>query len=155
MDQVIEVARHPSSEGIHHKVHPFLHHLHLCDYVRWSHICDGWSTHVLSLWSAWGVATFRPFLVPSLSVGAFLVLLLSVKPCVLLAQLLFQIIVLLGEALHGSGESLNLSLEGVCVWFISLNIVGGRHQASKYHATLCLESDSMAYKLQFPTDSTN
>jgi len=42
----------------------------------------------LSLWSAWGIATFRPLLVPSLSAGAFLVLLLGVKPRVLLAQLL-------------------------------------------------------------------
>ena len=83
MDQVIEVTRHPSSEGVHHEVHPFLHHLYLCDYVKWSHICDGWMACILSLWSAWGVATFRPFLVPSLSVGAFLVLILSVKPRVL------------------------------------------------------------------------
>ena len=89
MDQVIEVTGHPSSKGIHHEVHLFLHHLHLYDNVRWSHICDGWMARVLSLWSAWGIATFRPFLVPSLSAGAFLVLLLSVKPRVLLAQLLF------------------------------------------------------------------
>ena len=40
MDQVIEVARHLSSKGVHHKFHLFLHHLHLYDYVRWSHICD-------------------------------------------------------------------------------------------------------------------
>ena len=33
MEQVIEIARHPSSEGVHHEVHPFLHHLHLRDYV--------------------------------------------------------------------------------------------------------------------------
>ena len=31
MDQLIKVARHPSSKGIHHEVHPFLHHLHLHD----------------------------------------------------------------------------------------------------------------------------
>ena len=54
--------------------------------------------------------------------------------------------VLLGEVLYGNGESLNLSLEGSYAWFVSLNIVGGRHQASKYHATLFLGSDSMAYK---------
>ena len=89
MDQVIEVARHPSSEGVHYEVHPFLHHLRLCDYVRWSRICDGWMALVLLLWSARGIATFRPFLVPYLSAGAFLVLLLSVMPHVLLAQLLF------------------------------------------------------------------
>ena len=52
--------------------------------------------------------------------------------------------VLLGEALHGGGESLNLSLEGRCAWFVSLNIVGGHLRASKYHATLCPRSNSMA-----------
>ena len=41
MDQVIEVVGHPSSEGVHHEVHLFLHHLHLCDYVRWSCIYGG------------------------------------------------------------------------------------------------------------------
>ena len=35
--------------------------------------------------------------------------------------------VLLGEALYGNGESLNLSLEGGGAWFFSLNIVGDRH----------------------------
>ena len=29
MDQLIEFARHPSSEGVHHEVHAFFHHLHL------------------------------------------------------------------------------------------------------------------------------
>ena len=89
MDQVIEVARHPSFEGVHHEVHPFLHHLHLRNHVRWSRICGGWTALVLSLWSTWGVATFQPFLIPPFSVGAFLVLLLSVKPRVLLARLIF------------------------------------------------------------------
>ena len=54
--------------------------------------------------------------------------------------------VLIGEAFYDSSESLNLSLEGGDAWFVSLNIVGGRHQASKHHATLCLGSDCMAYK---------
>ena len=59
--------------------------------------------------------------------------------------------VLLGEALYGSGENLNLSFEGSGVWFVSLNIVSGCHRVSKYHATLCMGSDSMAYKSQaFP-----
>ena len=112
MDQVIEVTRHLSSEGVHHEIHLFLHHLHLCDYVKWSRNCDRWTVRVLWLWFAWGITTFRPFLVPSLIPDAFLVLLLSVKPHVLLMQLLFQIMVLLGEALYGSSESLNLSLKG-------------------------------------------
>ena len=55
--------------------------------------------------------------------------------------------VLLGEAFYGHGESLNLSLEGGGIWFISLIIVDGHHRASKYHAILCLGSDSMAYKI--------
>ena len=94
-------------------------------------------------------------MVPSLNAGAFLVFLLSFKACVLLAQLLFQIMVLLGEALYGSGESLNLSLEGGRAWFVSLSIVGGCHQVSKYHVTLCLGSDNMTHKSQFSTDGAN
>ena len=146
MDQVIEVARHSSSEGVHRKVHPFFHHLHLCDNVRWCHICDGRAAHILPFWFAQGVNTFQPLLISSLSTGAFLVLLLSVMPCVLLTQLLFQIMVLLSEAFRGSDKSLNLSLKGSCTWFNSLNVVGGHHRASKYHATLCPGSVRMAYK---------
>ena len=63
--------------------------------------------------------------------------------------------VLLGEVLHGRGKSLNLSLEGGCAWFVFLNIVGGRHRASKYHATLCSGSNIMAYKSQVPTNDAN
>ena len=54
--------------------------------------------------------------------------------------------VLLGEVFYDCGESLNLSFEGGGMWFVSLIIVGGRYRASKYHATLCLGSDNMAYK---------
>ena len=89
MDQVIEVARYLSSEGVYHKVHSFLHHMHLRDHMIWNRICGGWTAPVLSLWFAWGVATFQPLVVPSLSAGAFLILLLSIKPCILLTQLLF------------------------------------------------------------------
>ena len=85
----IEVARYPSSEGVHHEVHPFLHHLHLYDHMMWNRICGGWTARVLSLWSAWGVATFWSLMVLSLNVGAFLILFLSIKPRILLAQLLF------------------------------------------------------------------
>ena len=63
--------------------------------------------------------------------------------------------VLLGEAFYDSDESLNLSLESGGVWFVSLNIVGGRHRTSKHHATLSLGSDSMAYKSCFPTNGIN
>ena len=89
VDQVIEVTGHSPSKSVHHKVHLFLLYLHLCNHVRWSRICDRWTAHVLSFWSTWGVATFQPLLVPSLSTGTFLVFLLSVMPCVLLTQLLF------------------------------------------------------------------
>ena len=89
MDQLVKVARHPSSEGIHHEVQPFLHHLQLRDHVWWSRIYGGWTACILSLLSAWGVAAFQPFLIFSLSAGTVLVLLLSAKSCVLLAQLLF------------------------------------------------------------------
>ena len=58
MDQVIEVARYPSSKGVHHEVHPFLHHLHLRDHMMWNCICGEWTAHVLLLWYARGVATF-------------------------------------------------------------------------------------------------
>ena len=57
--------------------------------------------------------------------------------------------VLLGEAFYSCGESLNLSLKGDGTWFVSLIIVGDSHQASKYHATLCLRSSSMAYKISY------
>ena len=64
--------------------------------------------------------------------------------------------VLLGEAFHGSGKSLNLSLKGGGAWFISLNIVGCCHRVSKHHTTLCLENNSMAYKTSlFPTNGVN
>ena len=55
--------------------------------------------------------------------------------------------VLFGEAFHG--ESLNLSLEGSGTWFVSLVIVGGSHQASEYHTTLCSGGDSMASTTSF------
>ena len=89
MDQVIAVTRYLSSEGVHHEVHPFLHHLHLCDYMGGSRICGEWTTGILSPLFSWGVAAFQPLLIPSFSAGPFLVLLLGVKCCVLLAQLLF------------------------------------------------------------------
>ena len=62
--------------------------------------------------------------------------------------------VLLGEALHDSGESLNLSLECSCAWFVYLSIVGGHHQASKYHATLRPGSDNMVV-IRVPIDGSN
>ena len=63
--------------------------------------------------------------------------------------------VLFGQALYSNSEGLNLSLEGGGAWFVSLNIVGGCHRASKYHAILCLGSDKMAYKSHVPTKGAN
>ena len=55
--------------------------------------------------------------------------------------------VLLGKTFHGSSEGLNLSLKGGGVWLVSLNVVGGHHQASKHHTTLCSGNDSMALQV--------
>ena len=151
MDQIVEVTGHSPSESIHHKVHLFFHHLHLCNNLGWSRISDGWTARVLSFWFAWGITTLQPLLISSFSTGTFLVLLLNVVPRVPMTRLLFQIVVLLSKALHSRSESLNLSLEGSCPWFVSLNVVSSCHQESEYHATLCLRSLCMAYKSQsFP-----
>ena len=55
--------------------------------------------------------------------------------------------VLLNEVLHSRGESLNLSLEGNWARFVSLNVLGGCHRASKYNTTLGPGSDHMAFRL--------
>ena len=122
----------------------FLHHLHLGDDMSWDRISDGWLASLPSFWSTWGIATFQPFLVSSVCAGAFLVLILSVVPCVPLTQLLFQIMILFGETFHYCREGLDLPLQGSRSWLVSLNVVGGHHRASKYHATLCPRSNSMA-----------
>ena len=91
-----------------------------------------------------------------LSIGTFLVFLLSVVSCVPLTQLLFQVMVLLSKVFHGHSKSLNLSLEGSRAWFVSLSVVSGCHRVSEYHANLCSGSSYMAYKSQsFPTDGAN
>ena len=143
MDQVVEVARYLSSEGVHHQVHLFPHHLHLCDNMGWSHVCSRWTTHVWSFWSVRGIATFRPLLVSFVCACAFFILFLSVMSRVPLTQLFFQIMILFGKVFHCSREGLDLPLQGSRSRFVSLNVVGGRHRANKYHATLCLGSDSM------------
>ena len=66
-----------------------------------------------------------------------------------LMQLLFQIMILFGETFHCNREGLDLPLQGSGSRFVSLNVVGGHHRTSKYHATLCLGSNSMA-NLLFP-----
>ena len=137
MDQIIEVSRHPSSKGIHHKVHSFLHYLHLGYYIRWNCICDGWATSVLSFWPARNIATFWPFLVPSLNASAFLVFLLGIHHRIFLAQLFLQIMILLGETFYCCCEGSDLPLLGSRSWFVTLIVGGGCHRTSKYHATFC------------------
>ena len=83
--------------------------------------------YILSLRSTWGVTTLRSFLVSSLGTGTFLVFFLVVVSCIPLAQLLFQIVVLLSEAFLGCGKGLYLSLKSRHAWFVSLNVVSGRH----------------------------
>ena len=63
--------------------------------------------------------------------------------------------ILFGETFHYSREGLDLPLQGSGSWFVSLNVVGGCHRASKYHATLCSGSDSMtnsSFPQTMPTD---
>ena len=62
--------------------------------------------------------------------------------------------ILLGEAFYCRGKSLNLSFEGGGTSFVPLIVIGGRHQVSKYHMTLCLGNDSMAYKRRSPQTTT-
>ena len=62
----------------------------------------------------------------------------------------------LGESLYCYYESLNLSLKGSGARFVLLMVIGGCHRASKYHATFCLRSGSMAYfQLTLTTDDAN
>ena len=89
MGQIIEVTGYSSFKGIHHEIHLLLHHLHLRDHMMWNRIYGGWTACALLLWSTWGIIAFRSLVFPSLSAGAFLILLLSIKPCILLVQLLF------------------------------------------------------------------
>ena len=63
--------------------------------------------------------------------------------------------ILLGEVFYCRCESLDLPLEGGGAQFISLNVVGGCHRATKYHATLCPGSDSMACKHSPQTTPTD
>ena len=116
-----------SLESVHHNFHLFLHRLHLCD-NRWrSRICEGREAHVLTLWSAWGVIGLGSLLIPLVSAGSLLICSLVVRCCVFLAQLFFQVAILLGEAFHGSDENFNLLLEGGRGWFLFLNVVSGCH----------------------------
>ena len=57
--------------------------------------------------------------------------------------------ILFGETFHCNREGLDLPLQGSGLRLVSLNVVGGHHRTSKYHATLCLGSNSMA-NLLFP-----
>ena len=157
MDQIIGVNRHLSSKGIHHKIHSFLHHLYLNYYMRWNHINDGWVTSVLSFWPARGVATFRPFLIPSLNASAFLVFLFGVHHRILLAQLFLQIMILLGKAFYYCCKGLDLPPQSSGSWFVALIVGGGCYRTSKYHATFFRGSSEygLSPDQAFPTNDTN
>ena len=88
---------------------------------------DGWTAHVQLLWPTRGIATFRPLLVSFVCTGAFLVLFLNIMSCIPLTQLLFQIMILFDEAFHCSCEGLDWSLQDSGLWFVSLNVIVGRH----------------------------
>ena len=98
MDQFVEVVRHLSLEGVHHEVHPFLHHLHLYNHVWRCHV------YVLSLLSAQGIVALRSFSIPPISgvLGAIILLFffLIMGPNVPLVQLFFQVVILLSKAFH-------------------------------------------------------
>ena len=110
-----------SWESSAHEVHPLLYHLHLYNHVWWCRICDGWMVGVLS---ARGIAAFWSFLVSPFGTGTLLLLSMIVGSCVPLAQLFFQVVVLLSKAFYSRGESLYLSFECSSAWFISLVVVG-------------------------------
>ena len=93
----------------------------------WNHIHEGWEAYILSLRSARGITTLRSLSVLSFDTGTFLIFFLVVVSHIPLAQLLFQIVVLLSEAFHGRDEGLYLSLKGCRAWFVSLNVVTGCH----------------------------
>ena len=62
MDQLIEVARHLSSEGIHHEVHSFLHHLHLHNHVWYLQLMDGsYPVALICLGCYYPLALLGPF----------------------------------------------------------------------------------------------
>ena len=109
---------------------------------------------ILSLLFAWGIAAFWSFTVPLFGVGALLLLFVTIRPSIPLAQLFLQVVILPSKALHNNSQGLYLSFKG-SAWFVSLVVVG-RHRASKYHTTLCPGSSSMAsttFSLQtMPTD---
>ena len=61
IDQLIKVVWHPPLEGVHHEVHPFLHHLHLRDHMWWHRICNKWTAGILSLLPTWALLPSSPF----------------------------------------------------------------------------------------------
>ena len=112
---------------------------------------------VLSLLFAWGIAAFWSFAVPPFGTGTLLLLSMIDRSYVPLAQLFFQVVVLLSKAFYSRSKSLYLLFEGSNAWFISLVVVGC-HRASEYYKTLCLGSGSTSstmISLSLPTDGAN
>ena len=127
VDKVVKVTGHSSLESVHHNFHLFLYRLHLRD-NRWrSRIRKRGKACVLSLWPTWGVAGLWSLLIPPFSASSFLICSLVIWCRVFLVQLLLQVAVLFGEALHDCGERLNLLLKCSRWGFFFLNIVSGHH----------------------------
>ena len=47
MDQLIQFGGHSSSYGIHHRIHLFLHHLHILDHVHRTYFYFGGAADIL------------------------------------------------------------------------------------------------------------
>ena len=127
VDKVVKVIGHSSLESGHHHFHLFLYRLHLRDDGWRSRICKRRKARVPSLWSAWGVADLWSFVIPPFSAGPFLICSLVIGSRIFLVQLLFQVVVLFSEALHGCGERPDLSLKSSRGGFFFLNVVSGSH----------------------------
>ena len=69
----------------------------------WCRICDGQMAGILSLLPTWGMVVLQSFSVPPFSAGALSLLHVTVEPNIPLAQLFFQVVVLLGKAFHRRG----------------------------------------------------
>ena len=58
---IVKVVWHPLLEGVHHEVHPLLHHMYLRDHMQWCRIYDGWMAGILSLLPTWALLPSGPF----------------------------------------------------------------------------------------------
>ena len=68
--------------------------------MQWCRIYDRWTTGILSLVSALGIATFWSFSVPPFGADAILLLSVTIGPNIPLVQLFLQVVVLLSKTFH-------------------------------------------------------